>query len=154
MKAFHKSLRQSFKTENMFARLSVQIQFMNTQDLILLVQEIFFLVGLLNCGSCCLLALKQLIDYRYYPLSNLVSTYLSVYTIVIRGGVHGDCDIISSTIVFYISFIVEAFRYSIFHLIVAFSCSSRGSDCNWHASSASFPCHSEYSYFDLLTHCI
>ena len=37
-----------------------------------------------------------------------------------------------STVVFlYIRFIVVAFHYSIFYLIVAFSCISRGSDCNW-----------------------
>ena len=41
-----------------------------------------------------------------------------------------------------------------FYLIVAFSCNSRGSDCNWDASYVSFPSSGPVFYLELLNHCI
>ena len=61
---------------------------------------------------------------------------------------HGACDII------YLLFSYDLFTYGCYLLkivyvltIVAFSCSSRGSDCNRDASSVSFPRHSMYFYY-------
>ena len=67
---------------------------------------------------------------------------------------HGACDIIFSVFSYDCLFTYDCYLLKIVYLltIVAFSCSSRGSDCNRDASSVSFPRHS--LYFLLYFYCI
>ena len=65
-----------------------------------------FSLELLNCGTRCLRALKQLIHFSLSTLASLVSIYLSMYPIVLQGKMHGARVIIFHIFFFFFTFVV------------------------------------------------